>query len=1505
MQRFSSRSKLLQSLSLLLIALVMGALLHAQDGVPSGTDFRTEEDDLQELQETDDGAMLSVLGAVRIPFEVDENVQASFGLYTPENQLVRILGQAVSLNAGQHRIYWDGLDLFGNIVPAGTELQFKAIMNPGLRAFYEFTVGHAQPRQPWGGVVAGDGLNQIHGGWLGDHSSPNAAAAIGDYIVLGCFLAEHGDNVIMVDLDGNKIWGEKIAGWTGPAEMDADARHVYALIRGRQRIVRFDPFEVDRRSRQRDSTSISSGNNEILSYAAHDGKLHYVARNSDAIVDHFRQPRLGINNAQAEPQVLNTQAPVQFYTISPQTAFNSTFTGSGNPQAGINMIERGGNTFLVVPFNNPVQFGGLIISQMPSVEKIQVFALKSGLSYDQLKHSPLREAGGGMDDMDSMLMGGGARSSLDGMDLSDFDPNWELLGEVKPENKMNFISVAEGYVNTAAIYFRAVLNDGVDPRNQPVRLNAARVTAEPFRRLDAAAKVEVPGNAGKVESTGSARHPGWKIQAARSVSPMNPVKIVLDYGRLLEVDGIVLLNPVNDRINIESYSGAAVNDWSAVSDDEWRKVGEFRGRSDSYLRSLTSSMDDRTHIISTGRTMQLRALRFTVESGYKTGRWAQGGRGGENQDNPRRVECEEVALLMLNNQHEVPPAFKLVTVDGESGETLSETGSDEIDVQHMRFSPDGKLFAVMNNRLMRAEITAAGISGSPLNDVRFENPASLAVSAELVAVGDRGRNAVYLFTHDGRARGRLGGSEKVRMPGKWQPEQIANPQGLAIDSAGKIWVAEQQFAPKRVARFSADGKCEKEFFGPPMYGGGGSLDRNLQSFYYRGMEFDLDFSAGTSRLKAKNDAVFWANEMTPTLENSSFSFTGVDTPIYHNGRRYIVGGSGGGTVITIKDDDNDVWRPAAVIGPAHNSVFLGKDIWRDHFAEMNLIDHYFIWCDRNDDGMYQIDEVELFTKEQWEARGGEGRPPTRGAFGPGLSIIGRYFHTKPYDFTPGGVPLYRFADFKTFSYDELAPHYRANYTLGGPRSAKPYYGGGRYVMSDGAVIKEAQPYVIQPDGTIMGGPVTTQPSDYLPPINGKVVNQFWRFAGGTVSESPVGEVVAINSNNGFWYLWGGNYGMIIGTFFDGSEGGWNSGLRAVRGTDVTGRKHDWEGWGAYFVRAEDGNCYAIAGKGFHGISRIEGVDNFSVRTARLRVPAAAVPYNTRLREVLKSRAEARAYAMNTETRKYCWPEDVRRRRMRFHLDGEIEEWGNRADMHRIGPDDSRLVFDVAATENELLVMFSGQSRMANPGTDWRKMHTSGFAFEIKLRPDGRNRSRDVAAGDRRVIFSQIDGKWTGVLYDYTPGRSGEGMRVNSHYATVDIADVRKLTEAECRVAVQVDSLSFDILDPGSSDDWLETEPSLDMALDMSLTPVRTTTPSRPEGVSDWNAEIAIPWSTLGVDGPGNMRIDFGVHSGPDDQGNPGGSYYWSNRAIETLGDEALAALINPAAWGYMGRPRQE
>lgn len=81
------------------------------------------------------------VGAIQIPFRMPADGQATIALCTPQGRLERIIAQCAELPKGEHAMRWDGMDLWGNLVPAGTQLVVKVLTGPGVKAIYEFTVG--------------------------------------------------------------------------------------------------------------------------------------------------------------------------------------------------------------------------------------------------------------------------------------------------------------------------------------------------------------------------------------------------------------------------------------------------------------------------------------------------------------------------------------------------------------------------------------------------------------------------------------------------------------------------------------------------------------------------------------------------------------------------------------------------------------------------------------------------------------------------------------------------------------------------------------------------------------------------------------------------------------------------------------------------------------------------------------------------------------------------------------------------------------------------------------------------------------------------------------------------------------------------------------------------------------------------------------------------------------------------------------------------------------------
>jgi hypothetical protein len=102
-----------------------------------------------------------------------------------------------------------------------------------------------------------------------------------------------------------------------------------------------------------------------------------------------------------------------------------------------------------------------------------------------------------------------------------------------------------------------------------------------------------------------------------------------------------------------------------------------------------------------------------------------------------------------------------------------------------------------------------------------------------------------------------------------------NPNGLAVDSQGRVWVAEADDHPRRVSVWSPDGGLVRAFYGPTEYGGGGTLDpQDRTRFFYKGLEFALDWEKGTDQ----HDSVFSRND-DPLLA-AHYGPYSPDTPLY-------------------------------------------------------------------------------------------------------------------------------------------------------------------------------------------------------------------------------------------------------------------------------------------------------------------------------------------------------------------------------------------------------------------------------------------------------------------------------------------------------------------------------------------------------------------------------------------------------------------------------------------------
>ncbi len=237
-------------------------------------------------------------------------------------------------------------------------------------------------------------------------------------------------------------------------------------------------------------------------------------------------------------------------------------------------------------------------------------------------------------------------------------------------------------------------------------------------------------------------------------------------------------------------------------------------------------------------------------------------------------------------------------------------------------------------------------------------------------ITDRGdSHQVKIFSPAGKQIGTIG-KPGVPAVGPYDPLHLNNPNGLAVDTQGRVWVAECDNYPRRVSVWTAQGQLLRAFYGPTEYGGGGVLDpQDPSRFYYKGMEFKLDWKTGTDSLVR----VFARPE--PLLE-AHYGPYSPDTPLYppaQKDRRYFTScythtPTHGDDIAFIWLDGEKQTRLVAALGNAHSWSVLRIPEFHGRWPEGTKPEEErprpeaqaaFAWTDTNQDGRPQPGEVQF------------------------------------------------------------------------------------------------------------------------------------------------------------------------------------------------------------------------------------------------------------------------------------------------------------------------------------------------------------------------------------------------------------------------------------------------------------------------------------------------------------------------------------------------------------------
>jgi hypothetical protein len=623
----------------------------------------------------------------------------------------------------------------------------------------------------------------------------------------------------------------------------------------------------------------------------------------------------------------------------------------------------------------------------------------------------------------------------------------------------------------------------------------------------------------------------------------------------------------------------------------------------------------------------------------------------------------------------------------------------------------GRLLAVSDRRLVRVDTRSGAVN--PVVTAGLSYPWGVAVDrAGNVYVTDQGSAMdVKVFDATGRLLRTVGKPGGRPWIGRYDPEGMLLPAGIAVDREGKIWVTEHDDTPRRVSVWAPDGRLVADLQGAGNYSTRAAVDLDHPSHVVvHGTLYDVDYARGTSRCVAT-----WFRPDYLGPQAAPFRTENILSIGTARGRTWVYDGFAD----VLYDIEGDRAIPRAhKLGDAEAARLLPaplRERRRSAIARGARI--ATLWSDRNGDGLFQPDEVTLddFTSN-------------RGFVGPhsywGLWMDddlavwggggGQIYRIPIKEWTAGGVPVPT-PPSETRAIFEAHGHHRD------------------YVMPDGDDL-----YVLEQEGgdDHGGGALWSAVSRYTG--GGRRLWAYRRTWPGFAPDAPLyapGDVIGAIRLIGSAHLPGG--AMIIAVNgYDGQDGLlsgdglWIAALgKDLRQGPLPDRDTVWaENFnGTFFRNKDDGKVYLIGGDTDARIWEVTGLD--AIRTGHAPLVITEAEHGAAVA------ASARASGLPAAVA----PLAISPGATPDPGGGvRIDAGAGRAARVALAYDATslHLAFDVA----------TGTPRaMSNGGKDYALLFHDGDACDFMLAAPG---------GDVRLLFTMLDGKPVAVLYEPRGGGGG-------------------------------------------------------------------------------------------------------------------------------------------------------
>lgn len=813
------------------------------------------------------------------------------------------------------------------------------------------------------------------------------------------------------------------------------------------------------------------------------------------------------------------------------------------------------------------------------------------------------------------------------------------------------------------------------------------------------------------------------------------------------------------------------------------------------------------------------------------------------------------------------------------------------DPRGLAFDAQGHLLALSGARLVRLDARLDGsgqLHVSPpqaLIASGLEDPQSLCVDQSgAIYISDWGKShQVKVFDAAGKLLRAIGHAGAPAV-GLYDPQHMNHPAGISLDGIGHLWVAENDKTPKRVSVWdAANGRLVNAFYGPPRYGGGGTLDpRDRTRFYYAdeagAIEFKLDWAHGTSVPSA----------IPYRADDDNLGLSGSDTggmpdyPLYRSGERYLTNAhsaqvTGRPSAIVWHLGADGIAHPVAAAGSTFDSAgkllpAFNTDAMRARMPSGSDPQHralLFLWRDANGDGRMTPDEV-TFWQPQGEARGNAamlGNVTVLDDLSFAIAYAGNAAMMVPAtSLGARGAPIYDLAHAKTLATDVQAP---------------VSTGGGQLLVArDGWTLFTTPPAPFAPQG--VGGVSTkgaawSYPSLWpglhashaapVPSKPGELIGTT-RVLGNPFdapAPSDAGQLWAINGNEGSVYFFTTD-GLFVATLFkDTRLDTAPPPPNATRGIDLGATSLGPECFHPSIVRADDGNVYMQAGStapllrivGLEGVRRLP--DQQITLSAQQLVDAQRDARESAARIASSGTGNtALNVAIDTEASAQNWPDSTTQWASIDTRSVQVGDWGRQ-------DSETKAALAIFGDRLYMAVTTDTPTLLDNSGEALQNLFATGGGIDLML---GANADADpnrgnAVKGDERLVISRVHDMTKAMLY--RPVAASDGLAPITYSSPLRTIHFDRVDEVSDKVDVSI-----------------ERQPA-----------------ANGQSAPAVLYKVSVPLSVLGLNATAGRTLagDIGVLRGNGFQTLQ--RAYWSNKAGGLVSDLPGEAELTPNLWGKL------